>query len=129
MIKKEKAGFTLTEFLISIVVVAIGFLSLATLMSISRKSIISNDVRVRGVKYLQEEIELFEELGYETVVNSFHNGVQYDASEGLPVEYSRWFFVYHGNPMPGMARVQVSVSWKEKQRTWTVKIETYLTRK
>lgn len=123
-----KNGFSLTEFLVSMVVVAIGLLSLGTLMSISRKSLVSNDVRSRGIEYLKEELELFDELGYETVIQSFHDDVQYDASDGLLDEYSRWFFIYHNDPIPGIARIQVYVSWKENERTWTVKIETYLTR-
>lgn len=126
---KLPMGFTLTEFLVSMVVVAIGMLCLASFMSISRRSVIVNDMRSRGVEYLQEEIELFERLGYRTVVNSFHDGVQYDASDGLPSEYSRWFLVYHDDPMAGMARLQVLVSWTEQKRSWTVKMETYLTRK
>jgi prepilin-type N-terminal cleavage/methylation domain-containing protein len=125
---KMKKGFSLTEFLVSMVVVAIGLLSLGTLMSISRRSLISNDVRSRGVEYLKEEMELFEELGYETVIQSFHDKIQYDASDGLPDEYTRWFFVYHDDPIPGIVRIQVYVSWRENERTWTVKVETYLTR-
>jgi len=124
-----KKGFSLTEFLVSMVVVAVGFLALASLVSISRRSILASDVRSRGVEYLQEEMELFEGLGYEAVINSFHDGVQYNASEGLPQGYSKWFVVSHDDPIEGMVRVKVTVSWTEQQGTWTVRMETYLTRK
>ncbi len=111
------------------VVIAVGLLSLATLMSIQRKSLIQNDVRARGVEYLQEELELFEEMGYRILVGSFHDGVQYDASEGLPAGYHRQFWIFHNDPITGMARVRIVVTWEEQQKTWSVKIETYITRK
>jgi prepilin-type N-terminal cleavage/methylation domain-containing protein len=129
MARNMKRGFSLTELIVSMVVIALGLLTLATLLSISRKSLIRNDVRARGVEYLQDELELFEEMGYEEIVSSFHDGVQYDASEGLPGGYSRLFWIFYDDPIPGMARVRISVSWEEEQRTWLVKTETYITRK
>ncbi len=122
-------GYSLTELLVSMVIIAVGLLTLATLMSVSRKSLISNDVRARGVEYLQQELELFEGLGYVEVVKSFHDGVEYDASSGLPGKYSRLFWVFHDDPIPGMVRIRVVVSWEEAQKTWSVELETFLTRK
>jgi prepilin-type N-terminal cleavage/methylation domain-containing protein len=124
-----KRGFSLTELIVSMVVIALGLLTLATLLSITRKSLIRNDVRARGVEYLQEELELFEEMEYEHVVASFHDGVQYEAGEGLPGGYARRFWIFHNDPIPGMARVRVVVTWEEEQKEWAVKTETFITRK
>ncbi len=124
-----RRGLSLTELIVSMVVIAIGLLSLATLLSISRKSLIRNEIRARGVEYLQVELEHFEEMGYGNIVSAFHDGVQYDASDGLPAGYHRWFWIFHDDPIPGMARMRVMVTWEEEQKTWTVKTETFITRK
>jgi prepilin-type N-terminal cleavage/methylation domain-containing protein len=124
-----KRGLSLTELVVSMVVIAVGLLTLATLLSVSRRSLIRNDIRSRGVEYLQEELELFEEMGYQNIVASFHDSVLYDASEGLPSGYHREFWIFHDDPMPGMARIRVIVTWEEEQKTWSVKTETYITRK
>lgn len=123
-----KRGFTLTEFLVSMVIVAIGFLALASLMNLSRGSSIGKDVRSKGVEYLQKEIELFESMSYKTIVESFHDGTKYDASENLPSQYTRWFLVSHDDPMKGIARVRISVSWADRNETWAMEIEMYVTR-
>lgn len=124
-----KKGISLTELIVSMVVIALGLLTLATLLSISRKSLIRNDVRARGVEFLQEELELFEEMGYRNVRTSFHDGVGYDASEGLPAGYRREFWIFQDDPMEGMARIRIIVTWEEEQRSWAVKTETFITRK
>jgi prepilin-type N-terminal cleavage/methylation domain-containing protein len=128
MISDMKKGFTLTEFLVSMVVVAIGFLALASLMNLSRGSSIGKDVRSKGIEYLQEEIELFETMSYRTIVESFNNDTEYDDSENLPSHYTRRFRVSHDDPMKGIVRVRISVSWEEGNETWTMGIETYITR-
>lgn len=124
-----KKGLSLTELIVSMVVIAVGLLTLATLLSVSRKSLIGNDIRTRGIEYLQAELELFEEMGYENIVASFHDGVEYDAIEGLPSGYHRRFCIFHNDPIRGIVRVRVVVTWEEEQKTWSVKTETYITRK
>jgi prepilin-type N-terminal cleavage/methylation domain-containing protein len=124
-----KKGLSLMELIVSMVVIAVGLLTLATLLSMSRKSLIGNDIRARGVEYLQAELELFEEMGYNNIVASFHDSVEYDASDGLPSGYHRRFWIFHSDPMPGIARIRVVVTWEEEQKSWSVKTETFITRK
>ncbi len=124
-----KTGFSLTEFLVSVVIIAIGLLTVVALANFSQKSIISNDVKSRSVDYLEEEMIVFERGGYQEAVESFQDGVQYDASEGLPEGFSRWFWVFHDDPVSGMARIRTEVSWKQKDQSWNIKAETYITKK
>jgi len=124
-----ETGFSLTEFLVSVVIIAIGLLSVVALTNFSQKSIISNDVKSRSVDYLKEEMIVFERGGYQEAVESFQDGVQYDASEGLPEGFLRWFWVFHDDPLPGMARIRIEVSWKQKDLSWNMKTETYITKK
>ena len=124
-----RKGFTLMELIVSMVVIAIGLLSIASLMTVSRRSVIKNDMRSRGVEYLQEQMELLEGMGYSEVVDTYVSGDSIAANAGLPGNFQRCFFVFHDDPMLGMARVRVFVSWKEQGRPWTINMETYLTRK
>ncbi len=124
-----RTGFSLTEFLVSVIIITIGLLTVISLTHFSQKSIISKDIKSKGVDYLKEEMFIFERDGYRNAVESFQDGVQYDASEGLPEDFSRWFWVFHDDPIPGMARIRIQVHWKHKDLSWNMKIETYITKK
>ncbi len=124
-----RKGFSLMELIVSMVVIAIGLLSIASLMTVSRRSVIQNDKRSRGVGYLQEQMELLVGMGYSEVVDTYVSGDSIAANAGIPSNFTRWFLVFHDDPIGGMARARVFVSWTEKQRTWIINMETYLTRK
>ena len=126
-IQRNNKGFTLAEFLVSMIVIAIAFLAFAVFLSVSKSTVINREFRTKGIEYLEEEIELLEGLGYKTLVKSFFDGVQYGANTGLPSGYSRWFTVCHNSPIAGMARLKVEISWKENDKTKVLKLETYIT--
>jgi type II secretory pathway pseudopilin PulG len=118
----DRGGFSLIELIFAICFLGIGLLGVATVFPTGTRFVNAAKVTSSGVAFAREKME---ELQSASVDSPLLVEGSYSDSEGV---FTRDWQVVDNNPMAGMKRLLVTVSWETSQATRRVALETYIFR-
>jgi type IV pilus assembly protein PilV len=117
-----ETGFSLVELLVTLVLIGIGVMAVASLFPLATKNVNDGKLLTTALGRAQEKIEQLQEAGYS---GSLMNVGSYSDSLG---SYVRTWAVQDSLPTAGSKRVSVSVSWPARQGRESVTLATYIAR-
>lgn len=104
---KKEQGFTLVEILVAMVLILVALLGAAQLQIMTIFTNTASNERTTAITLAQDKLESLRTLPYSQLANS-----PFSDTVGI---YTRTWQVESDTPAQGMARVTVTVSWKNKQ--------------
>lgn len=104
--KNAQGGFTVLEVAVAMVVVAIGLLSLASVIPLMKADVVKSDQRTEAVFLAQEAAEWLHGLAYSDSLISA--GSHIDSNFAVP-GFDRSWVVEDNTPMSGVKRITVSI--------------------
>ena len=110
-ITKKSGGFTLTEVLIAVVILSVGFLGLSAMTIATTKSLAFSNRLTTATTLAQERVEEIKHASYTSVTSANYPLEDYNTIPGYP-RYSRTVTINNDSPMPNTKTVIVMTSWK-----------------
>jgi type IV pilus assembly protein PilV len=111
-------GFSLIEVLVSLVLLVIGVLGMASLTGTVMEGNRSVTNYTRAAETLREKVEEMQSVPIRGVIS----GADVDSVGG--VEFDRAWTVTVNSPAPGLRRVNLTASWDDPRGRHTVRTET-----
>ena len=115
---RDTKGFTLLEALITIVIVSIGMLGVASLQIMAIKAGSFGQQTTVASTLAQNKMEHLRQVTFDTVANG--NDTYVDHVNG--VAYTRQWIVQNDTPQPGMKTVEVRITWTGPQANRSIAI-------
>jgi len=106
-IRKKEQGFTLVEILVAMVLILVALLGAAQLQIMTIFTNTASNERTTAITLAQDKLESLRTLPFSQIGN-----YPFSDTSGI---YTRTWQVESDTPAQGMARVTVTVSWKNKQ--------------
>jgi len=118
------SGFTLLEVLITLVILSVGMLALASLQVMAIKGNSFGQQMTVASTVAQNKLEELRELEFDAVLTGYDNCT--DDANG--VRYTRHWTVQDDTPQPDMKTVRVSVTWTGCEAGRSVAVATIIGR-
>ncbi|NOT55619.1 MAG: type II secretion system protein [Deltaproteobacteria bacterium] len=122
--KRATAGFTLIEVLVAMVIFSISSLAVTSLMVGSMQHISGNGLRSEAISLAQDAIEGLRSAPYDDLATGSELDVL--SSKGGTTFDVNWR-VHTDDPMAGVKRIVVTVTWDHKGVARTYETETIYT--
>jgi len=107
-----RAGFTLVEVLVALIVIGVGALAIGALFPAATQNIGASERVTRAAEYLQEGMERLTSLSYNDPL--LQPWVTHDdAANPLPGGFERSWTVTPDYPMAGCKTLRLEVKWRE----------------
>jgi type IV pilus assembly protein PilV len=122
---QKSAGFTLTEVLIAVVVLSVGFLGLSAMTIAVTKSLSFSNKLTTATTLAQEKVEEIKRANYTNVTSA--NYPPEASIPGYPL-FSRSVAISVDNPMVNTKTVTITTSWKRDavSSPYTVELKTII---
>lgn len=121
---RTTAGFTLIEVLVAMVIFSISSLAVTSLMVGSMQHISNNGQRSEAIALAQEALEGLRSAPYDELATGSDLDIP-SSTDGTTFDVN--WRVYTNDPMAGVKRIVVTVTWNHKGATKTYEIETIYT--
>lgn len=122
--KRATAGFTLIEVLVAMVIFSISSLAVSSLMVGSMQRISDNGQSSEAISLAQKALEGLRSAPYDDLATG--SDLDIPSSTGGTTFDVNWR-VYKDNPMVGVKKIVVTVTWDHKGATKTYETETIYT--
>jgi type IV pilus assembly protein PilV len=113
-------GFSLIEVMIAVTFLGVGLLAIAQLIPYGLAGVTQARVRTNAVNAAQARLDALSASDYESAALTPGD---YTETDG---RYTLDWTVTDNQPIQGMKRIDLSVSWDEKSGTKTVELNTYV---
>jgi prepilin-type N-terminal cleavage/methylation domain-containing protein len=117
---RGNGGFSLIEVMIAVTFLGIGLLAIAQLIPYGLAGVTQARVRTNAVNAAQEKLDALSASDYNSAALTPGD---YSETDG---KYTLDWTVTDNQPIQGMKRVDLSVSWDEKSGTKTIQLNTYV---
>lgn len=122
-----KKGFTMVEMLVAITIMAIGLLSLALIFPAGLRAAMTTRMNTQAIEYCQQKVEALRIAGF----NSTDLAAGTHTADSLPMDdvdnvFIREYTVTDDYPVTDMKKIEVSIEWDLRGKTYNREIITYI---
>jgi type IV pilus assembly protein PilV len=116
---RPDAGFSLIELMIAITVLGVGILSLAGLYPMATQKVTRGDLESRATFLGQAKVEELKRISWDNLVTTAE-------TDTVETVFVRDWSVEEDQPVMGMKRVNVTVSWRDNRGPRNVVLSSFL---